>query len=437
MSRPRASSRARQRAWARGLGLLAALLALAGCGDLDTTYGTANGVSINGRRVLDKAWDEAFDAGREARLGPKLDDCDLILHFAEDDGLPDAPACEFLRGWLQGHHERQAVLLLKDGTITPWLLHQWAQEARKNGQDDPATAPAMDALAIRLDARAYEEEKLEPAAKAPGQHCPLFSTLDASSAPAQTSEGMISGGAPQGLVLHRALDVPAPPAPSDVETMPESASPASADDSTDEDEDESAKPSPPHVLERIDGRALVVSWEIGHKGGRLVVVASTAPLLDGAQVDPAARLLLARLTTDISARRSAPLRAVWVRRLEVSDGDDDPPAQNILLKLLATPPFCYAIWQFVLLGGLWLGLRAFWLGRVSAPRDERHERFGRHVAALAYHLRRAGARDATAAAIARHHGRPAPPPAMDDEAARAAVAPLFPQPQPPPDREPT
>jgi hypothetical protein len=223
-----------------------------------------------------------------------------------------------------------------------------------------------------------------------------------------------------------------PPADDDEATL---AAPATAPaTASDDDDDDSPSPTAPQVLARLDGRPLIASWTIGRSGGRLVVMATAAPLLDAAQVDPQARALLAALTADI-ARHHPSGQSAWVRALEVPDDDDSPPP-NILWKLLGTPPFSYAVWQFLALGLVWLGYRAFWLGRVSAPGDHRHERFGRHVSALAWHLRRAGARDDCAAAIARHLGRAAPTPAPDDEAARAAVAALYPPPQPEhPDRD--
>ena len=451
MSSALRSRRASRRAWQTGF-LVVFALTVAGCGqDLDTTYASTYGSSVNGIRVLTRTWDRAFDAGGAEYLGPRLEDSDLILHVARADELPGPGACGWLRSWLSGHHGREAVIVLRDGTITPWLLRNWARETRSAITGTGAHDAALQADADRLEARAVIEEQLETSASA-GMACDLFTTDAVENPgrnPAQRLSGLVDGEAPQGLVLHRALvtarvrstdddddmahvvtlGAPGP----DGDPLPTKADPDAGDDDSDDD-----ALQPATVLARVDGRPLVVDWRIGNDGGHLLVVATAAPLLDAAQVDTHARAFLGALTRAIAAQRPTPGHATWVRRLEVPDGGDDgPPPPNILMKLLTTPPFCYVIWQFLLLGALWLGMRAYWLGRVSAPRDHRHERFSRHVAALAWHLRRGRTRDAAAAAIARHFARPAPPPAADDEAARASVAPFFPQ--PPPDRpsEPT
>ena len=71
------------------------------------------------------------------------------------------------------------------------------------------------------------------------------------------------------------------------------------------------------------------------------------------------------------------------------------------MALLTRPPVSWITWHMIVLLVVLALAGAAWLGRREAPRDARHDRFSRHVQALAGRLRDAGQASWCARVIAR------------------------------------
>ncbi|MBA2481340.1 MAG: hypothetical protein H0V44_11820 [Planctomycetes bacterium] len=348
--------------------LLAALLALAGCGDpLVTSYGTTDEGSVNGLAVLKAQWTSTFQSRTLYRLSTRLDDRDLILHVQRARDLPGPQACTWIEEWLYAADGRQFVLVLRDGNVAPWLCRRWAAEARREALTaaDPV-AQRLNTLAARLESRAQSEH--EPVAAAT---CPLFTRALIGDWQPQT----IAGATPATATMR------SEPTADLAKTLLRAHSP--------------------------DGRDHAWAIEVPFGSSRLVVVANATPVLDAALVDPEARALMRTWFEEISNYRELAeptvAGAAWVESLAVREGDPKPP--NILAMLFGTPPFNYVIIHALALGLAFLAWKGAWLGRIAAPRADADERFSRHVEALALQLRDAGAVASCANAIAINAGR--------------------------------
>lgn len=377
---------------------LAALL-LAGCGDLETTYGARGIHSVNGLDVLHARLAAALPTAVLARLSPRAAERDLLVHVARAEGLPDAEACAWIGDWLEEADGRQFVLVLRDGAVAPWLCRRWAAEARAEAVDQPARREELEAAAARLTERAAREEAEEHRLAAPGvvRACELFEVEGVTPATPTRLDGWWSGPAPL------PMRVGAVPRAEGAET-----------------------------LIAADGRPWAVAVPVG--SSRLIVVAGATALLDATQVDHHARALTGALVGGLSGYGAT--RAAWIEHLGVR-ADEKPRPPNILAMLFGTPPFSWVAFHLLALVLVFLAWKASWLGRTEAPRDRRVERFSRHVDALAVHLRQARALRAVVEAIARAVGRPPPaaPPTTGGEAF-AAVQELYrperrPEPAPP------
>jgi hypothetical protein len=360
-----------------------ALLLLAGCADLDTTYGSKNGASVNGLRVFDGLIAARADIRRSAALSPRLEsDCDLLIHAAPAEALPDPETMDWLEEWL-GDGRRQVVLVLRDGDLGEWLCRRWAAEARAEaaGAVDPAR---LHALAERLEARATEEADLP----APSATTAWFERV---------------GGRDERPV--RILGLGNPP----VSVAMAARGGLVADDG------ESLA-----TLILANGRRQDWAIAIPMGTGRMVVVAHAQPLLDGAMADPAARRLATGLVDEIVGWHDERPTAAWVRRLQVRG--DDPDAVNPMAMLFTKAPFAVVTWHLVGLAVLALLALAAHLGRRQAPRRERRASFARHIEALARQLAEGRHAAGAAGAIARARGLPPPPAVADAGEGRAWLA---------------
>jgi len=390
----------------RGASLLGAALALAllaGCGDLDTSYATRGQASVNGVDVLHSQLAGALPLSGFTRLSPRAAGRDLLIHVARATELPEDPACTWISDWLEEEDGRQFVLVLRDGTLAPWLCRRWAAEAAAEAVRQPARQAELQAAGERLTQRALREDLDDAALAAPGvtRRCALFAVTGRDDAHVAQIAGWWEGQAPLPMRLR--------------------AVPSAAD----------AEP-----LITADGQPWAIAIPFG--GSRLVVVAGATALLDAAQVDHRSRDLTGALIAGLVGF-GAPARAGWIEHLAVRS-NDDPEPPNILAMLFGKPPFNWVAFHLLALVVVFLAWKATWLGRTEAPRDRRVERFARHVDALALHLRQARALRAVVEAIARAVGRkPAAAPPVTTAEAFAQVQDLYrpesrgrPPPQEPP-----
>lgn len=394
--------------------LILTVLLLAGCGDpLVTTYGAVDVGSVNGLTVLQGAIRERTRLRRFHLLSPRLDkDCQLLIHVARQPGVPDEEACAWLQEWLEDQDGRQAVLVLRDGNLAPWLCRRWALQAQ--GEALRSGDQGLSILARRLDRRAQDEE--EPLLAAPAE---IPSKPDAAADDDRERKACMVRPGP----LHSPLiDLKPGPRlhPSSLNGLDLRQVPLAMTAGT--RVTMKTKDVRPLVEVRFaDGTAPVAWAQYGHcKSSRLVVVANAMPLLDGALPDPAARQLSAQLVEHILAfHRSRPACA-WVNTLAVRS--DEPEPSNPMALLFGVPPVSWCTWHALAALILALASVAWWLGRREAPRDRRPDRFIRHVLALAEQLRTQDQAAWCARAIARCRGLPPPPHLPDAAAARAWLA---------------
>ena len=373
----------------RTLAAVLAALLLAGCGDLETTYGARGIDSVNGLDVLHARLAAALPTTVLGRLSPRAEDRDLLIHVARGSQLPDPVACTWIREWLEDGEERQFVLVLRDGAVASWLCRRWAAEARAEAAKQPAQSAELEAAAKRLDERAEREDDDDVALAGPEvvRTCELFTVTGRTPVSPTRLAGWWNGPAPLPM---RLAAVPSAP---DAET-----------------------------LVTADGQAWVIAVPFGDS--RLVVVAGATALLDASQVDHHARALTAALISGLTTS-GTPRKAAWIDHLGVRS-NEEPKAPNILALLFGTPPFSWVAFHLLALVLVFLAWKATWLGRTEAPRDRRVERFSRHVDALALHLRQARALRAVVEAIAKAVGRKPPPPAaLATGEAFAAVQELY------------
>lgn len=367
--------------------LLSAVISAYGVRDpLITTYaspapGSVNGIALFQSQVMRRFAGEGATRLREA----KLHDRDLLVHVARDSDLPDADTCTWLRDWLGKAADRQALVILRDGAVAPWLCQQWGDQAEAEAQRQDAAGDAVAArihrdAATRLHTRARSESDQEShhspwnQAISPGlvpvgggtneerTRCALFALRQVTAAPVQRLSGpWAGGGVPPSLRLRSAL---------------------AAERGT--------------TLLAADGNILALEIRAG--SSRLMVVANATALLDGALVDPAARALVGTILDDLE--RHGASKAAWVHRL-VAGGEAPPEG---FAKLFARP-FVWATLHALALLVAYLGWRAVWLGRRSPATGRSLERFARHIDALAAHLRERSAMRPCLEAIATALGK--------------------------------
>ena len=345
--------------------LAVALVVLAGCGDkLVTTYATTEPGSVNGCAVLRRVLEQRTDLRNTWRLSPRLEECELLVHVARERALPNEETCDWLRTWLTTESDRQAVLVLRDGNLAPWLCRRWAAEARAEAVTAPAAAEQLGKLASDLERRATSEEERETEKT---NTCDLFSLERGPALEPTAITGLELTQVPQVMrVASRVTHAKAEPLIS--VTLPGQTQP----------------------------QPWAVTIPVGN--GRLVVVVDALPLLDGAQPDPAARRLLTTLVDALLEEHGDTPKAAWVAHLTVPGEVEQP---NPMLALLTRPPVSWITWHLIALLVVLALAGAVWLGRREAPRDARHDRFSRHVQALAGRLRDAGQAGWCARIIAR------------------------------------
>ena len=334
--------------------LVIALLSLCSCGDLDTRYGVHDGDSINGVRCLRAVFSERCQVEDRWLLSDRLHDHDLIVHVATRSELPDAGACTWISEWLESAEEpRQMVIILRDGNVTPFLCQRWANEAQAGGRPE---------LAEVLAKRAQEESlDLAPTTDS----CALFKRTGRPSAAVQRLSGAYTGPAPATLRLGAYPEL----------------TPATSEHSSE---------TGAEVLIAADGLPLVTSWLIGDYG-RLVVIANATALVDGAQADPVARRLLARvIDTVVGYHEDHRPQLAFVGSLRAREAESQ---ELSLLSLLVRAPFAWPLWHLLALLALVVAWRAAWIGRRSRRTDRTAVRFIRHIDALARHLHEHPARN--------------------------------------------
>lgn len=399
-----------------------ALLLICGCGDqLDSRYGVTSPGSINGCAVLHEVFKGRTDLRDAEVIGPRLEeDGELFIHVARTQALPDADACTWVRGWLRERDGRQAVLILRGGSLTSWLCRRWAEEARAEARRLPAEAAKLDAIAEQLERRAQAEER-EKVFDLKSSDCPLFSLKRQPPVVPTGISGLGLSEVPLAMRITGSLSVAAKAsAAQDAEATPATdpgASPVTAEDH----QDSSTLIALTTTLGTggVEATPGSVPWAIAipHGESRLVVVLDALPLLDGAQPDAAARTLLHALVDEVTSFHGGQPHTTWVRWLRVR-GEGGPP--NPMLAVLTSPPISYISWHFVVFLVVLALAGAAWLGRREAPAESRHDRFSRHVLALATRLRDGRHAAWCARAIARaalRHRQP-PPALLDDAEAR-------------------
>ena len=416
--------------------ILVLALVLTGCGDpLDARYGVTTPGSINGCAVFHEVLKGRTNLRDAEVIGPRLEqDGELLVHLARYERLPDAEACAWLEKWLRDRPQRQAVLILQGGTLTSWLCRRWADQARAEAKAGGAGAIALEALADQLERRAEAEEDVKtPTGE---ETCPLFTVKRHAPLVPQAIAGLELERLPQAMRLTGSFQVGDWPEPRKKATEPktgkkptEKKSTHRSGSSTHGDEHEStptnAVVDPLITLSAtgpgdggpgtLEGSTKQVAWAItiSYGDSRLVVVLDALPLLDGAQPDPAARRLLTALIDHLTDFHDEPPHTTWVRHLRVR-GEGGPP--NPMLAVLTSAPVSYISWHFVVFLVALALAGAAWLGRREAPAETRHDRFSRHVLALAGRLREGRHAAWCARAIARaalRHRQP--PPALLDE----------------------
>ncbi len=359
---------------------LAALLALvlAGCGttQIELEYAATGGDSVNGIVQFAARLGERATVVRQRWLGPELIGCDAVVHVRPEVGLPEAESWTWVQRWLEEHdddlrlasataadawrrgedpHEdepRTFVLILRDGTLGPFLLRRWAETVLP-GWSATAAAERRDRLLAQAQASA---ERPWPASE---QWGPVVATAVPLRSPTRLHGPGLPATPP--AFAQRSVRV-------QIELADEPVGWIDADG-----------PSPWMLVERF-GRH------------RLIIVASAQPLLDAGLVDPSARRmaqalldLVVPVTGDGRRQRVAILRTL-----------EPPPARperhqdtqsHPIALLLTRDPFRWIAWHALALlliagaAGVWVGRR-----RVASVRHGR--RFGDHIAALGRQLRR-------------------------------------------------
>ena len=390
--------------------LVALLILLPGCAELDTTYGSSGPStdSVNGVRVLKVRVAERLPLRTINGLDPSLladRDLTALVYVVRSRGaLPDHVA-GWLGRWLRQHPGRVAMVVLRDGGVGAFLCRRWADEAERAAESasDQDRAAAHRARAQRWRERAAKEEVIEATGRDPGDVWGRLAEDDGEDDGDEDADDP-SPSHGSGLRLH--VD----PHPSEGADEWRGAGPLGVpatlrlgDRLTVLDDDE-VLPGEPLVEARVGGgwQPLAGRWDVGR--GRLVVVANATALVDGALPDPSARALLGLLLDELP--RSG--RVAWVADARTGGRDDATP--DVLAILFRSGPVSWAMWHLVALFVLFVLWRGRQLGR-REPADRRVSlRFAAHVAALAEWLRRDDAR-AWARERLRHHADPpaAPP----------------------------
>ena len=183
-------------------------LLLTGCTEgVDSTYGRARGVSVNGTGALAEMMRQA---GHTVRVSSRTGDvartrADVLVRFAPRPGPPSREEGAWLQGWLEGDAGRRLIYVPRDFDAT---AEYWAGAI--------ATMPASTAPSARKDAEAERvrvanwEKFLPPRAKESADLVDWFE-VQAATAPPSTckslagpwAEGVDAGAA--GVTTHETL----------------------------------------------------------------------------------------------------------------------------------------------------------------------------------------------------------------------------------------
>lgn len=356
---------------------LAALL-LTACADLDTRYGWRGSDSVNGLDVLEELWAERLSLRQKVAAGAELGAYDLLVHLetSSTELLPERleQHAEKLDQWLRSGRDRHLVLLLREEAMGGWLCRRWANEARTAAQslsEDSGERADLMAQANSLDQRAGEEQQAPSPELYRELETPWFSLRGMTAATPGLTQGVLGGVMPEFLQVRRSI-------------VPGDAVAAGT------------------TLWTDGSHTLGYQLRVGR--GRITVIATSQLLLDAALVDPHARAFCERLTRHLAS--DPPQRAAWLNLRDATS--DQPPRMNQLSLLFLTPPFNIVIIHALVALLLFVWLRATWLGRTEALPDHRLERFGRHLDALAWRLRRARAYERCLGALAGLFGKNRP-----------------------------
>ncbi len=424
------------------------VLLLTGCGDpLDSRYGVTEPGSINGCAVLHDILKSRTNLRDADVLGPRLKvDGELLVHVARTRAVPDDAACTWIENWLHDQDGRQAVLILRGGNLTGWLCRRWAEQARQEGKRLPGEAAKLEELAKHLEERARTEDEDETfLSKGDTGHSSLFNVKRQAAVVPSAISGLGLSELPVAMRVTGTLSFGNEP-----EITPDDKTEKSDNDEDKNDGKKNGKKNgkksaqkkiapPPEPEDEVEVEPLIsltaqagaietgsieassgtIPWAVAIPYGdsRLVVVLDALPLLDGAQPDPAARKLLGALVDEVTDFHGTDPHTTWVKHLRVR-GAGGPP--NPMLAVLTSAPISYISWHFVVFLVVLALAGAAWLGRREAPNETRHDRFSRHVLALATRLRDGRYAAWCARAIARaglRHRQP-PPALLDENEAR-------------------
>ena len=402
--------------------VLVSMALLSSCGDpLDARYATTETGSINGCSIFKAALAPHCDLRAVHLLSPRLEEQhDLLIHVARQREVPDAEACDWIESWLLDDVNRQAVLVLRNGSLTTWLCRRWARQARAEADRVPKEAESLRALATQLDKRADADEEPSPHEKA--LVCSLFSWKFRPAISPTTLTGLGLSDVPLSMSVGGFIEIDKLNSEIDRRAKEQEKYDKDKDKKVEREEISYAKPLiQAHISSSLipgtHAKDEFIPWAVEIPMGnfsRLVVVSDALPLLDGAQPDPAARKLMQALITDVVEFHGDKPRAAWVNQLRVRE-ESGPP--NPLVAVLTTAPIAWISWHLIALLIVIAFSGAGWLGRRDAPRDDRHDRFSRHVLALAARLRETQQASWCVRAIARVTLRHRElPPSLPDEA---------------------
>ncbi len=387
--------------------LIALCFALTSCGDpLDDRYGVTDNGSINGVSIFKQVLTKHGDVRSAHVLSPRLYDAEnnILIHVSKTGSVPDVEACEWIEDWLKEAYNRQAIIVLRNGDLTTWLCKTWAAQARAEARKEPELAEKLNKVADQLEKRA-DAEGINSNIMI-GDSCQFF-TFE------RLKEGQLISIRGLGLTdLPKAMRVTGTIKKNEDKKSKKSSTKEDAEElveRSDDDEPKQKKSFAPLIEIQTEssltpngsGKNVFVPWAVSIPVGeysRMIVVADALPLLDGALPDKAARTLMQALIANVMDYSLDDPKMMWVNYLRVRDADAQP---NPMLAVLTTPPVSWITWHLVALLVVLAFLGAGWMGRKEVRRDDRHDRFSRHVLALAARLRDTGQATWCVRAIAR------------------------------------
>jgi len=374
---------------------MTAVLLVAGCAEeIQTDYGRSRGLdaatSVNGTGVLLNLFEQAGHKVYPWRsLSPRLSErADCIVWFATSTESPSEPVRQWLEKWLSDRPERTLVLVLCDYDAEPDYWRKILPLA-PDDQRDQIRARLVDAehclrvlhtIAAPLESEWFTVQELERPSK---------NHREAAERPADVEPAMVSGtgsrrwgraarlsgrtdwlegiyAAQAEIVVRHRL-------------VPESKA---------------------QTLLKCEHGALIArrQWE----GSQLILVANGSFLLNLPLVNHEHRKLAGKLIAEVgrAPKQVAFLEPIWGEPpIRESDPSAAPPTG---LDILTVWPTNWILLHLIVAGLVFCFSRWPIFGPPSQPEFEALSDFGRHVAAMAEHLKKRGDEDFSQATLARY-----------------------------------